>query len=234
MPGFAADDAAGRLDSVRGLPGRVVREINRGDTWGWSEARWIEDGAGWTASSRALDVAALVAALEPLRLSVDDVADPQGRFQVVGRGPVVASRDLRDTEIGIGPTGSPSRSTPPVKVSVTPVAEGSEGLVSLQGIAEVPPTFRVDTHVSEVGGRLLLSNGATTLTSLEDGTNVRVQVVGGPSGVELARDDVIDLIGGLRRSGGDAHPFAGPLVPAWWTVPEPGSVPDGFCREAHA
>ena len=237
MPGFGTQDDAGRLDEVRGHSGRVTREVNRGDGWGASTARWVEGGTGWTATSRLLDVPALAGALEPLQLSPGEEHDPSGRFTEVGRTPAAYHPGLRTTRIGLA---SPERAqmASPLEVSVRSASEGTTGLVDLEPFV-MPPPYQLDATLAEVGGRVQLANGLFTSTTLADGSQVTVRAVttklpGAASELErqLTTEEVAALIDGLTRvEADDPRLPTVPLSPGWHQQPEADRLV-GYCREA--
>ena len=240
MAEFDTHEEAGRLDSVRGHPGRVVRSgLNRGDPWGRSNAWWIEDGAGWSASSRLLDVQSLAAALEPLRLEPEEQADPSGRFQVIGRTTGDYRERIRATELGFGLAASSRRDDTEVVVTVNAVPEGTEGVVSIDDLIRWSAPDGPQTHLSEVQGRVQVSNGHLTVTGLEDGTQVAVRgrlvPVSAMDGEELepqlSEGDLQALVDGLERvtPSDDRLPTV-PLSRGWDQQPEADRTAM-YCRE---
>ena len=238
MAGFATQEDAGRLDRVRGHAGRVARNVNRGDSWGASVARWIEDGAGWSASSRLLDVPSLAAALEPLELTPGEEGDPSGRFTEVGRTPAAAYHPgLRTTRIGFS-SPETGQMASPVELTVSSVPEGTTGILDLEPFMAMPPPDQLRTTLAEVDGRTQLSNAVYTSTTLADGSQVTVRAITAPlpgfgSELEpqLTTDEVALLIEGLTRV--DADDPRLPTVPlhqVWDQQPEANRL-DGYCRE---
>lgn len=237
MAGFATQEDAGRLDEVRGHAGRVTREVNRGDSRGSSVARWVEDGAGWSASSRVLDVPSLAAALEPLQLEEGEEPDPTDRFAVVGRTTAAYHPGLRTTKIGFSSPGA-GQPASPIEVTVRSTSEGTFGLVDLYGFVGVPMPDEMETEVAEVDGRPWLSNALFTTTTLDDGSQVTVRAITAPlPGYEelepqLSADEVQGLIDGLERvDASDPRLPTVPLHQVWDQQPEADRL-EGYCREA--
>ena len=238
MAGFSSAEDEGRLDEVRGHAGRVTREVNRGDGWGSSLARWIEDGSGWSAGSRLLDVPSLAAALEPLVLESGEEGDPSGRFTELGRTPAPSYHPgLRTTTIGFAAPEAGQMASP-VEVTVSSAPEGTIGLLDLHDFVGMPPPDQLETTVAQVDGRVRLSNALFISTTLDDGSQVTVRAVTGPlpgfgSELEpqLTTDEVAALIDGLTRV--DADDPRLPTVPLHqvWDQQQEADRLEGYCRE---
>lgn len=225
--GFSSDDEG--IDSVRGLPGRIVRTVNRGDPIGVLSARWIEAGAAWSAWSIEMTPEALAAALAPLDLDAELPSDPTGRFQLVGRSGPQPEAESRETTIEFtsARTGLPAA---PLKIVVRSVPPGAEGLLELPPAfgttGEVPPGFE-DVPVPDgwrtldVDGRQLWRNGPAVRSSLADGSQLEISAL-----IELTDEQLVQLIQGLERvSSDDPRLVDLPVVPAYW------EGTDGLCRE---
>lgn len=218
QPGFASDGES--LDSVRGRPGRVVRSVNRGDPVGVASARWVENDAGWSASSVEMSVDELATALAALELPRGEPVDPTGRFQVVGRSEPARITESRDTTIEFGSI-APQRPTDdlggaPVKVEIWSSPPGADGMTA--GPQVIPPE---GWEASTLDGRLALRLGTQLLTSLDDGSRVALTAL-----VEVDGDQLERLVSGLAPVDADAPRLADvPVVPGYW------EGTDGLCRE---
>lgn len=212
--GFQTD--ADVIDSVRGLPGRVVRTVNRGDPAGAVSARWIEQGDAWSAGGPGVTLEGLAGALEGLDLSGDVPIDPTGRFDVVGRqgsAPMTASRD---TTIELRPVSGLSASGAELRIEIVLEPEGTEGLV--RGPQWMGPD---GWSVLRVDGRLAVRNGASLMTSLPDGAQLSINFAD-----RVSDDDLEQMVEGLRRTeAGDARLADLPVAPSYW------EGTDGLCRE---
>lgn len=210
--------------SVRGKNGQVVRVIHRSDITGWSEARWIEGGAGWMARSRALTPGALAKALEPLRLRSDHVADTGGRFTLIGHSSLWQT-EARETTIGLVDAESAKDPATTLTIVVTQMPGDAEGLADIEGEALAQQS---DIRVSNRDGRWLLAGSGRYLTTHSDHSRVLIEYNPSPgSEPRLAEDDLAALIGGLQRVD-SAQPFSGALMPAAQS-PEPGL--SDYCSE---
>ena len=238
MAGFATQEDAGRLDTVRGHAGRVARNVNRGDSWGSSIARWVEDGAGWSAGSRLLDVPSLAAALEPLRLAPGEEHDPTDRFTEVGRTRAAYHPGLRTTTIGFSTQGATPMASP-VEVTVRSASEATQGLLALDPFVGMPPPDQLRTRLTEVDGRVQLSNSLFTSTTLDDGSQVTVRAITAPlpgfgSELEpqLTADEVAALIDGLTRVDADDPRLPTVALSSVWDQQPEADRLSGYCREA--
>lgn len=218
QPGFASDGES--LDSVRGRPGRVVRSVNRGDPVGVAAARWVENDAGWSASSVEMSVDELAAALAALELTGGEPVDPTGRFEVVGRSEPARITESRDTTIEFRSIGQPSTSDlpgAPLKIEIQSSSPGAQGRTT--GQWRLDPS--VPAEAFTLDGRLALRSGPLLFTSLSDGSQLTVTALG-----EVDDDQLERLIAGLAPVDADAPRLAEvPVVPGYW------EGTDGLCRE---
>ncbi|MDQ7994004.1 MAG: hypothetical protein REI45_15145, partial [Propionicimonas sp.] len=149
------------LDRVRGSAGSVAHWISRGDSLGWIEAAWQEEGTDWLATAPvSLGVTGLAETLASWRLSDHGPSDPSGRFVEIGRDALALPEPVGTTVIDLGPPGSSG--VAPIHVLVRPRATGSSGLTELpQGS---------DTTVTDVAGRMVASGSHEAIAELPDGS----------------------------------------------------------------
>lgn len=164
------------VTSVRGHPGRISRWINPGDMVGTPLARWTEEGSIWEARS-ALEVDQLGDALAPLVFEGDDISDPTGRFEVLGRRRTDATNadvDSRQTTLeltDLTETGEPARD---IVVSIENRPPGLDGLLA-PSVAPGSQTFVLEGRPALQTSSERLDPNAYLYTTLADGSLVSIR-----------------------------------------------------------